>query len=413
MGFSADVLDRVRNVPIVDIAQRYMKVERENASLYRAICPFHDDHNASLKLYVNSNSFYCFGCHAGTGGSDVITFVQRLENCDFQTAVRIIAEIGGIELRQDPASEQLERKLAVIAQQDAYFRKALQSFPAGHEYLKRRGITPESVERWGIGVVPPGTRYYEDYWNRLSFPIRDMAGRVRGWEFRAIDGSEPKTRVSPNSDFFNKRTMLPGIEFVSRQAKRIVIVEGFIDMIVLAQKGVTDVVATLSSVLHPEQVQLLRRKLDPENGCVVIMYDGDRPGRAGTAKAVALLEKEGIPSKVVRLPDGLDPDDWSKDKDLFAIEEVLMEAKPLIQLQMLHVHTLYAEELRQIRREYYARLMAAGEKYVEMARRVIAAHPHHPNRAFYEAWLEEMIRKPLQQAAVNEESASQEWKIAT
>ncbi len=417
MAIAADVLDRLRDVPIVDVARRYMHVEKENSQLYKAICPFHDDKDASLKLYVNTNSFYCFGCKAGTGKSDVIAFVQLLENCDFPQAVRILSEIGGVELRQDPESERIERKLAAIAHQDELFRKALKSHLPGQEYLKRRGILPSSWEKWGIGVVPHGTRYYNDYWNRLSFPIRDLSGRVRGWEFRSIDGSEPKTRITPNTDVFNKKMILPGIEYVSRYTKRILLVEGYIDMIALTQKGVPDVVATLSANLHKEQVDILKRRLAPQNGYVLLMYDGDRAGRAGTAKAVALLEKEGIPSKVVRLPDNLDPDDWSKDKDLFAIEEALSSAKPLIQLQMLHVHRLLTHETNQIRREFYERMMAVGEKYVNMARQVILAHPHHPNRAFYESWLEELMRRPLQEAAgqmgfTEEELQSIELKIA-
>lgn len=393
-------LEQLRNVSILQVAERYLPdgYRRESPGIYKASCPFHEDgQTPSLALYTKDNSFYCFSCGAGKGGSDVISFVMKAEGCDFRQAVEIISQISGIPIEEEKKDDPVFRAFEGLAHQNKRFVATLEKSVEAQAYLESRGVTREMWREWEMGFVSPDEPYYQTNARRLTFPIRDIQGRIRGWDFRSIDDSDPKSKTSPNSRLFNKQAVLPGIDRVSQKAKRIVVVEGLFDFLSMQRIGIRDSCYSLGGKLYPDQIELLRRRIDPDEGFVVLMYDSDPAGRRGAAQACIDLEKAGVRAKIFLLPDGMDPDDWAKQVNSPDAAEVeLDKALPLIHHHVLAMERDMGAELHQLQLELNRRIMDISDRYRERMEKVLAIHSHNPNLAFYREWMSDMVTRPIE-----------------
>lgn len=400
---SESTLEQIRNFSILEVASRYLPdgFRRESPGIYKASCPFHaDGQSPSLALYTKDNSFYCFSCGAGKGGSDVISFVMEAEGCDFRRAVEIISAISGIPIEEERKDDPVSRALLGLAHQNTRFVAALDRSKEAQEYLARRGVTREMQVAWEMGFVSSDEPYYQTNAHRLTFPIRDIRGRIRGWDFRSIDDSQPKSKTSPNSNLFNKQAVLPGIDRVSQKAKRIIVVEGLFDFMAMQSLGIPDVCYSLGGKLYPEQIELIKRRIDPEDGFVIIMYDPDPAGRKGAAQGCIDLEKAGISAKLYLLPEGTDPEDWVKElRTREAVESELTKALPLIHHQVLAMERDMGAELQSLRLDLHRRIMEISDRYRDRIEKVLTIHSHNPNLAFYREWMSTMVTRPVDYVA--------------
>ncbi len=326
--------------PIEDVVGQYVSLSRKGGNLF-GLCPFHSEKTGSFSVAPEKGIYYCFGCHKGGG---VVNFVMEIENLDYPEAVRFLAKRAGMEVPEDEtyraAYRRTERLLALSKEAARFFREQLLS-PAGEQartYIAGRGLTAQSVTRFGLGFAPnewsslldamqkkgykkeelldaglavKGKKggIYDRFRNRLMFPIIDVRGNVIGFGGRVMDNSEPKYLNSPETAIFNKRKNLFALNF-ARKSKldRIILVEGYMDVISLHQHGFDCAVASLGTALTEEHANILAKYTKQ----VVLTYDGDEAGQNATRRAIPMLEKAGLMVKVLRMQGAKDPDEFVK-----------------------------------------------------------------------------------------------------
>ena len=352
--FPAAWLEELRQrSDIVQVVSGYVQLKR-NGRKYWGLCPFHGEKTASFSVDAEQQLYYCFGCKAG---GSVIQFIMDAERMDFQEAVRFLADQQRMPLPQMEDDEayqrrrtQRDRLLAANKEAARYFHQALFT-DAGKpvlEYLKRRGVTDNVIRRFGLGAAPEGwdalTRhmqeqgYTEDelrlcgltvvkeaepatedrparprrafdmFRGRAIFPIIDQYGNVLAFGGRALGDQQPKYLNTSDTPVFNKRLGVYAANLLrkERHLERVVLVEGYMDVVSLSQFGVKGVCATLGTALTGEQAKLLK-KFAPK---VYLAYDGDSAGQHAILRGLDILKAEGIPARVLDFPDGLDPDEF-------------------------------------------------------------------------------------------------------
>ncbi len=349
---------------MVALVSEYVTLQQRGPGDFWGRCPFHEERSASFHVLAAKGVFKCFGC--GKGG-DVFKFVAELEGLRFGDALRRLAERAGVEIEaaspqeraRDARRAALLRATAIVAE---FFAGVLASdTPAGRrgrEYLERRGIQPETARAFGLGVAPPewdalqdvarardisndvllelglmrpgrdGRRPYAFFRDRLMFPIRDEQGRPVAFGGRTLGDDERKYMNSPEvPDLYEKRKLLYGLDAARKaRPKRLVVVEGYMDVVVPHQAGHPEFVAALGTAFTLEQARLARRYVDE----VVLLFDGDEAGAGATLRALAnLVGEQGLTVKVARLPDGLDPDE-AVQRDPALLARVLDEADDLV-----------------------------------------------------------------------------------
>jgi DNA primase len=347
-------LERVRDASdIVRVVGQHVAL-RPHGREYVGLCPFHDDHKPSMTVVPHKQMFHCFVC--GSGG-DVFSFVQKYHRMDFREALEYLAEQARIELApwrsssgETPAPSGASRADLVRACQAAgdFFRaisRHTEHGAAAREIVRRRGISEEMVEAFGIGASPArwdgllmtlqnkgldpelfveagllkrresGGGMYDVFRNRLMFPIRDQIGRVIAFGARKIDeADEPKYLNSPETRLFKKSGTLFGLDLAARAimaGRTAIITEGYTDTIACHQAGITNVVATLGTALTPDHATVLRRMCDT----VVLLFDGDVAGQKAADRAVEVFFAEPIDVKIAVLSDvtdAKDPDELLK-----------------------------------------------------------------------------------------------------
>ncbi len=351
---------------IVDVVGSYVQLKKAGRT-YKGLCPFHAEKTPSFVVNPDRQTWHCFGA-CGTGG-DIFTFVQRAENTDFSGALRLLAERAGVELKPRSPVEQAEDETrqrlfdinALAAQffynqllnaraaeaARAYLQKrqvddaardrfglgyALDSWDALLDTLVQRGYQPEEVHAAGLAVEREGGGHYDRFRARLIFPIRDERGRVIGFGGRTLGDALPKYLNSPQTPLFDKGGGLYAIDLAREAIRRTgtaVVVEGYMDVVSLHQRGFMNVVASLGTALTEAQVQLAARFAST----LVLALDADSAGNAATlrglqvaARAVAThkrrgigpggrlstVEKREVELRISVLPPGLDPDDLVK-----------------------------------------------------------------------------------------------------
>jgi DNA primase len=338
--FIDELLTRTDIVDIIETRVPLKKAGRE----YKACCPFHNEKTPSFTVSQVKQFYHCFGC--GEHGT-AISFLMNYEHMEFVEAVEELAHRAGLEVPHEEGNVRsgpsTQPHYALLEKISAWYQEQLRSHPqAGNavEYLKQRGLTGEIAARFGIGFAPPGwenlpaaagddatTRKqllelgltvqregkegaYDRFRDRIMFPIRDRRGRTIGFGGRVLDDSTPKYMNSPESPVFHKGQELYGLfeaRKAVRQLDRILVVEGYMDVVALAQFGVGYAVATLGTATTREHLERLYRTV-PE---VVFCFDGDRAGRDAAWRALehALpVLRDGREARFLFLPDGEDPD---------------------------------------------------------------------------------------------------------
>ena len=343
-------------IDIVDVIGERVSLKRKGRE-YVGLCPFHDDHRPSMAVSPQKQIFKCWSC--GVGG-DVFKFVQLSQRVEFTEALRMLAERAGISTRDterqanQPSREPIRQALKWAA---AHFQRNLQQTPAGKaalDYAHRRGMTDETIARFGLGLAAdawddllqqanrarvPGEalqqagliasndqgRTYDRFRNRLIFPINDALGRVVAFGGRTLGDDPAKYLNSPETPLFNKSRILYGLD-VARQdigrERQAIIVEGYTDAVLLSQAGVRNVVATLGTALTDSHVKLLRPLAD----VLLMCFDSDEAGMRAADRAVETALRHRITVKVVIMPDGQDPADFVIGQGSDALKSLLQSA---------------------------------------------------------------------------------------
>jgi DNA primase len=351
--------DLVARTDLVDLIGGRVTLKRAGSN-HKGLCPFHDEKTASFTVSADKGFFKCFGCGAY---GNAIDFLMRYENREFLEAVEILAEMHHLEIPVDRATAPADATAElydVLREADQFYRERLREHPEAIRYLKNRGIEGTSAGRFALGFAPDSWnallerlggdekaverliraglvarneqgRTYDRFRNRIMFPIRDGRGRVIGFGGRLIESGEPKYLNSPDTPLFDKGRTLYGL-YEARQARgrpeRIVVVEGYIDVIALDQYGVGPAMATMGTAATAENMRHLTRLSDR----VVFCFDGDRAGRDAAVRAVqAVLPFGGgkVAIEFVLLPDGEDPDSFVRARGAAAFTALLGKALPL------------------------------------------------------------------------------------
>lgn len=372
-SFIYDLLDRADVVEVVDSRVPLKKAGRN----YQACCPFHNEKTPSFTVAPDKQFFHCFGC--GEHGN-AIDFLMRYDGLEFPDAVEELAAMLGVEVpretsanpqaearkRQQAADdfEQMERASKFFAYQLRQHNKSAEVV----DYLKGRGLSGEIVKHFQIGYAPDGWddllkslakdqrsrdqlvdlklvnrndngRYYDFFRDRVMFPIRDRRGRVVGFGGRILSGDGPKYLNSPETRIFHKGRELYGfyeVKQAHRNLEQVVIVEGYMDVVALAQAGIDYAVASLGTATTTEQLQMLFRATKRVTCC----YDGDRAGRDAAWRALenALpLLTDGLELNFLFLPDGEDPDSLVRQEGAEAFTARLRQAQSFTQYFFSHL----------------------------------------------------------------------------
>ncbi len=336
---------------IIDIVSDYVQLKKSGSN-YVGLCPFHNEKTPSFTVSDTRQFFHCFGC--GEGG-DSIAFIMKKENLDFVEAIRFLANKYGIEIEEGQVDKKKvaeKEKLYEINKETArFFYKNLMNNPKALDYLGKRGIGLNIVRRFGLGyssnswdslhrylknigykdeeleklgliVKKNGnTGYYDRFRDRIMFPIIDTRSRVIGFGGRVMDKTMPKYLNSKESIIFNKSEHLYGLNLVDKYSdrKRILLVEGYMDVISLNARGLNEIVASLGTSLSQRQSRLLKRYGKE----VYICYDSDSAGIKATLRAIDILLGEGIHPRMIILPQGMDPDDYINRFGILEFEKLL------------------------------------------------------------------------------------------
>lgn len=375
--FIDDLLARADIVELIDSRVPLKKAGKN----YQACCPFHTEKSPSFSVSQDKQFYHCFGC--GEHGN-AISFLMEFDRLDFPDAVEELASHYNMDVPREqnnrsPAQQKQDQKAYIQKQDDYELMAQISRFyqqqlkvatdkDVAINYLKGRGLSGEIVKRFGIGYISDAwdgmmkvfgrsgqinqqlvdlgmaiqgdkNRPYDRFRGRIQFPIRDKRGRVIGFGGRVLSDGTPKYLNSPETRIYHKGQELYGL-FEAKQAvkqlTRLVVVEGYMDVVALAQHGVDYAVASLGTATTPEQLQTLFRTVKE----VICCYDGDRAGRDAAWRAMdnALpMIQDGYSLKFVFLPDGQDPDSMIREQGQAAFESILDNATPLSQFLFEHL----------------------------------------------------------------------------
>lgn len=338
--YSDEIIEEVRqNNDIVDIISQYVHLTRKGRN-YFGLCPFHNEKSPSFSVSPDRQIFHCFGC--GVGGN-VYTFLMKIEGITFREALEQLAERANIQLptlenNADTAREELKAKVYKVNEFTAEFYHQNLYKPVAkiaQEYVKKRRMNTETLEAYKIGysgkfdelykalksqgfgekeILESGLvnkndngTYIDRYRNRLMFPICDARGKVIAFGGRVLDDSKPKYINSPENIVYSKGRHLFGLNVAKKDsAKKILIVEGYMDVISLHQRGITNVVGALGTALTEQQGWLLRRTTEQ----VILGFDADGAGQTAIARSMEILQKMGCDMRVLQIEGAKDPDEF-------------------------------------------------------------------------------------------------------
>ena len=358
-----EIIQRVKEESdIVEWIGRYTKLEKKGRN-YMGLCPFHTEKTPSFSVQPEKGYYHCFGCGAG---GDVIKFLMEKEGLGFIEAVEKLAEDLHIDLKpsfRDTATDKKrERMVAMNREAALYYMEILSRNPYSLDYLKNRGIGQDMILAFGLGFAPAGgdqllghmkgkgygekelfeanllsyneerNHYYDRFRNRLIFPIIDRKSRVVGFGGRVLDDSLPKYLNSSDTLLYKKSRELYGLNRVMKVSdrERILLVEGYMDVISLHAAGIGYAVASLGTSLTREQARIIKRF----GKQVFICYDGDKAGQAATDRAIDVLLAEDIRPRIVVLEGGKDPDEYIRDYGKIAFEGKINRGLSSVEFQV-------------------------------------------------------------------------------
>jgi DNA primase len=400
--FIEELLSRADIVELIDKRVPLKKQGRE----FAACCPFHNEKSPSFFVNPVKQFYHCFGCGAhGTA----ISFLMEYDHMEFRDAVRELADITGMEVPEEQGGNVASSNaplFEIVDKAATFYREQLKQFQSPIDYLKRRGLTGEIARDFALGFAPPGWdnllkalgkdstaigalrnagmliekegghRYHDRFRDRVMFPIRDTRGRIIGFGGRVLDDREPKYLNSPETDLFHKGQELYGL-YEAKQAlrtiSRLLVVEGYMDVVALAQYGVRYAVATLGTSTTEQHLKKIFR-VCPE---VIFCFDGDRAGRSAAWRALenALPEaREGRQIRFLFLPEGEDPDTLVRKEGKDRFEERLN--KDAVEFSQFLIENL--------RKEADATSLAGRARLGELVSPFIAKMPGGPYRQMVE-----------------------------
>ncbi|MDO8329538.1 MAG: DNA primase [Fluviicoccus sp.] len=369
-SFIDEVLHRT---DIVDLIGAHVRLKKSGKN-YSACCPFHNEKTPSFTVNREKQFYHCFGCGAS---GNALSFLMQYERREFMDSLEYLAQKGGLtlpETSQDHKEERASRQplYDMLDAAAKFYEEQLRQHPQREratQYLRQRGLTGQVAKDWRLGYAPPGwdnllralgnspeevalllqagliifneqrNSHYDAMRERVIFPIRDFRGRIMAFGGRVLDDSKPKYLNSPETPVFHKGEELYGL-FETRQArqdlKRVVVVEGYMDVIAMHQAGLPFAVATLGTATSTTHVERLFRSV-PD---VIFCFDGDEAGRRAAWKALesALPAlKDGVSAGFLFLPDGHDPDSLVREEGLDAFRKRLDEAEPLADFLFRHL----------------------------------------------------------------------------
>jgi DNA primase len=422
--FIDELVARTDILEVIGSRVQLKKAGRE----YKACCPFHDEKTPSFWVSVDKQFYHCFGC--GAHGT-VLGFVMEYDHLGFVEAVEELAARAGLEVPREggaaagPSNPHDELYVA-MERAALYFRQCLSGDQRARDYVKRRGLDADIIQRFGIGYAAPkwdglldryGTTederhvllragliierqadagaaaahqtrergYYDRFRDRVMFPIRDTRGRTIAFGGRVLDQGEPKYLNSPETELFHKGRELYGL-YEARQAtrslQRLMVVEGYMDVVSLHQAGVSYAVATLGTSTTPEHLQRIFRLV----GEVVFCFDGDKAGRAAAWRALenAVGEiKQGRQVRFLFLPEGHDPDTLVREEGATAFEARLANAEPLSEYL-----------IRELASRVETSSVDGRAKLVELARPLVLRIPSDVYRELLVGQLAEVVGMP-------------------
>ncbi len=322
---------------IEDLVSSYITL-RPGGRTRVGLCPFHGEKTPSFTVYPENNSFYCFGCGAG---GDVITFVKKIERLDYMDAIRFLADRAGMDMpRQevDDTASKMRRRILEANRDAARFFHSMLYTPEGRhalEYFYSRGYSDKTIRRFGLGYAPDGFsallkhlrekgyredelllawlirrnqkgNLYDSFRNRVMVPIIDVRGNVIAFGGRVLDDSKPKYVNTGDTPVFKKTNNLFALNIAKESGRQLILCEGYMDVIALHQAGFTNAVAALGTSFTVDHANLIARYADE----AILVFDSDEAGQKGASRAMGLLRRTGVRIRVVRIPDGKDPDEF-------------------------------------------------------------------------------------------------------
>jgi DNA primase len=360
-----DVLDRSN---IVDVVTSYLPLKRVGRS-YKACCPFHPEKTPSFIVSSEKQIFHCFGC--GVGGN-ALTFVMQYEKLNFREALEALAQRSGVPLPEPDKSDFERSKDDLSKNLYSLYAKAAQFYhnnlmksaeaKAARAYLQSRGIPKETAQKFKLGYAPQGWDtliehlkgqgvnlslieksglvvskenggYYDRFRNRILFPIIDLKDRTVAFGARVLDQSLPKYINSPETPIYTKGKHLFGLSVAKdaiREKDKVIVVEGYLDMIVPFEAGIKNIVASLGTALTFDQIRLIKRTTSQ----VVMLYDADLAGEHATLRALDLLIKEDMFVRIACLPKNNDPDSFVRKSGAEAFAKMIADAKPIFDYKL-------------------------------------------------------------------------------
>ena len=337
--YSDELIEDIKNSnDIVDIISQYVILKRSGRNFF-GVCPFHKEKTPSFSVSPDKQIFHCFGCGAG---GNVIHFISKIENVGFKESMQILAERANIKLPTTDGSEdskklELKEKVYEINKIAAeYYHEELykSSAKAAQEYVKKRKLDNNALKTYTIGYAPnnsnlynllkekgfkeeeilaselvnkKGNTFIERFRNRLIFPIQDVRNRYIAFGGRVLDNSLPKYINSPENIVYSKARNLYGLN-VAKNSKleKLVIVEGYMDVVSLHQRGIENVVASCGTALTEAQGRLLRKYAQK----IIISYDSDSAGQAATLRGLEILNNMGCDIRILQMEGAKDPDEY-------------------------------------------------------------------------------------------------------
>ncbi len=366
------IQELLEKVDIEQVVSPYVNLKRRGKTLV-GLCPFHNEKTPSFTVYPESHSFYCFGCGAG---GDVISFVRRMENLDYVEAVKSVAQLAGVSMPEDgyddSLSKQRMRLLGANREAARFFNACLFEPENRHalDYFLNRGLTVNTIRRFGLGYAPDDWRrlinhlrekgyteqelvlanlarrsdkngkanYYDNFRNRVMFPIIDLRGNVIAFGGRVMDDSKPKYINTSDTPVYKKSNGVFALNFAKNaNDNKLILVEGYMDVIALHQAGFTNAVACLGTAFTSEQANLLSRYADE----IMICYDNDGAGKQATERALAVLGKTGLKLRVVQMTGGKDADEIIRKHGKERFADLLSEAANKTEYRLLEERAKY------------------------------------------------------------------------
>ena len=355
---------RTRN-DIVDVISSYVNLKRAGSN-YSGLCPFHNEKTPSFTVFPATQTFYCFGC---SQSGDAISFVMKSENLEYVAAVESLAKRAGITISkdygEDDASKKRRRILAMNLEAAKYFRACLfdeNIGKIGMDYLHgKRNLSMPVIKHFGLGYAPNGFggltdhlhkkgftdaeliegflcgksqktgRAYDYFRNRVIFPIIDTTGNVIGFGGRVMDDSKPKYLNTSDTPAFKKSRNLFALNYARHScAEKMILCEGYMDVIALHAAGFENAVATLGTALTNEQARMMAKYTKQ----VLIAYDSDEAGQRAANRAVAMLSEVGLDVRILKMRGAKDPDEYIKTYGADSFRKILNEGRTGFEFKM-------------------------------------------------------------------------------